>query len=244
MNIEKIIKMYFLAVMLMVSMAALSYNANVKNFMASVFFVDAKAYDQNLANYSGNSRLPKISYNPEFMANNALRSFKFPVKREKETYVTFEITDNGKMVYASPGETEVNFMNFSISLNDEEVAFDYINFRIKGVQSEMIERAYIKEGESVFEGVKDGDYLKFTGMNIVVLPGEEKILQVYVDLSEKLQTSDRFRLDIEKSEDLGIFVDEERYLPFKNYPVKGKYLTIARRRPLFVESESLKAEKK
>lgn len=240
MNIERIIKMYFLVVMLMVSVAALSYNTGVKNMMASVFFIDASASDGILTSNFGNSRLPKITYNPQFMANNTLRAFEFPAKRESEISLTLEITNDEKTAYASPGAKGVHLMDLKVQALGEEMQFDNLTLKIEGVEASMIENVYIKTGEVSFEASRGTNYLKFSDMDLNLLPGEMKTLQVYADLSADLKSSDRFRFDIEQSDDLGIFVAEEKYLPVKNYPVKGKYLTIANKRPLFVKSEDVK----
>ena len=57
-------------------------------------------------------------------------------------------------------------------------------------------------------------------------------ISLVVDLSEELKTGKRVRMDIEKPDDLEIFVGDERYEMNAYYPLRGEYLSIGRPRPV------------
>ena len=57
------------------------------------------------------------------------------------------------------------------------------------------------------------------------------ILTLYVNLSLKLHTGQRIRMDIEKPEDLVLLVGKKLYEVSGYYPIKGEYISIARPRP-------------
>lgn len=240
MNIEKVIKMYFLVVMVMVSVAALSYNSSVKDLMTSVFLVNASASDLSAASNFGNSRLPKITYNPAFMANNVLQSFEFPLKGNVENALILEITHDAKQAYSMSGAKDVHLMDIEVRALSGEMMLQNLNLKIEGVEGSMVSKVSLRNGESIFEADRDGDYAKFDNMNLQIAPEKTVTFQIFVDLSPELKSSDRLRLNIEKESDLGIFAGNEKYFPNQTYPIKGKYLTIANKRPLFVKSKDVK----
>lgn len=237
MNIERIIKIYFLAVMVMISVAALSYNSGVKNLMASVFFVDATASETAALGDFGNSRLPKITYNPKFMANNVLQSFEFPLKNDVESSLVMEIINDEKLAYASPGARDAHLMDLVMKAAGGDMGLKSLNFKIEGIESFLIEKVVLRYGEVIYEAEIDNGYAKFPNLDLQFSDAEKQVLQIFVDLSPELKSSDRLRLNIENEVDLGIFAGGERYQPSQSYPVKGKYLTIANKRPLFLKSE-------
>lgn len=221
MNIAKVIKAYFLFVMAISSMALLSYNDNVGNYISSVLHADnlsesGKGFYKNL--------MSGISYDNDgrkiFLSHN-----------ENSSLINFSISNNPEKAFASPGEKNVDMMSFVLKTFEDDLVFEDLRLKITGVDPEYIEKAMLLDEKEILQiGKKDGEYFVFEGIDYLIESFQKKFLLLYVDLSSDIKTGERFRMDIENPDDINIIVGDEPYLIDAYYPLQGKYLSVTRQR--------------
>lgn len=221
MNIAKVIKAYFLFVMAISSMALLSYNDNVGNYISSVLHVDnlsesGKGFYKNL--------MSGISYD-----NDGRKSFLS--HNENPSLINFSILNNPEKAFAAPGEKNVEMMSFVFKTFENDLIFEDLRLKIIGVDPEYIEKAMLLDEKEILQTAKkDGEYFVFEGIDYAIESFQKKSLLFYIDLSPDIKTGERIRMDIENPDDINIIVGDEPYLIDAYYPLQGKYLSIAKQR--------------
>lgn len=221
MNIMKILKGYFLFVMMVGAMSLLSYNDNVRTYFANVFVAEGTAVTTKTYSvvYTSQALLPKFSLN-------------YVTEKQNSAVVNFEITRDTDWGFGLPGGKKVPVMKLNFKTGDQPLEFDNVKFSIQGVDELLIQGAYLlDENEVVASAKKVGGHLKFSSVDYELAARSEGSVVVALDLSPALKTGQRIRLDIDAPEDFGLRVGGIPYKIGAYYPMKGKYLSIARPRP-------------
>ncbi|MFH1284501.1 MAG: hypothetical protein ABIH78_02840 [Candidatus Peregrinibacteria bacterium] len=220
MNIAKVIKYYFYFTMIIVTVASLTFQSDVKNYIASVFNADAvSGFVTDVPSF-----YPVYAY--------GLDSSKLFVSySQNPDLLSFDFADSSEGNFAESGASDVHVMDIALKTYGEPASLKSIRFKISGVDKSMILDSVLMYGnEIVGRASQSGDYLVFGNVNFSVEPDSEKSLSLYFDLSPELRTGQRIRADIETPEDIVLFVGKNPYTVNKYYPIKGRYLTIARPR--------------
>jgi hypothetical protein len=221
MNIAKVIRAYFIFVMAISCVAVFSYNSTLNNFIVSVLHINESGLATAGLFNSVSSEIP--------FDNNGRQTF--ISKNENDALVNFRIMNNPEGAYAPPGSTNVPMMAFSIKTNNEVALLKDLKLKIVGVDSELITKAVIGDDKELLEvGGKNGEYFVFKNINHKINSNSIEKLILYVDLSEELHTGQRFRMDIEKPEDIVMAVGPEPFTIDAYYPIEGEYLSVARAR--------------
>ncbi len=212
MNIAKIIRAYFVFVMCGVAVASLSYNDTVKYYMASVFNFESDSADSTA--FSAD-----IESNAETVANST-------------GIINFVIDNNPNEAFAQPGAKSVPIMHFKMRTFDESVTVKSLKLKLAGVENKLVEKVFLTKGREIIAvGKKKGEYFDFKNIDFHLAKNSSGIINVIVDVSAELTTGNRFRLDIEKPEDIVILAGTDVYSVTGSYPLRGKYLSIAKSRP-------------
>lgn len=221
MNIAKVIKVYFIFVMAISSMALLSYNDNVGNYISSVLHADNISesgkgfYKDLMAGISYDDGGRKI-----FLSHN-----------ENPSLINFSILNNPGKAFASPGDKNVDMMSFVFKTFENDLVFENLRLKIMGVDPEYIEKAMLLDEKEILQiGKKDGEYFVFEGIDYAIESFQKKSLLLYIDLSPDIKTGERLRMDIENPDDINIIVGDKPYSIDAYYPLQGKYLSIAKQR--------------
>lgn len=169
MSIQKIIKIYFIFVMTIVSMSILSVNKNFENLIISVFHTS-----------SGLSTEIKTAV----------------IVPAESSILT--ITNQPEKAYASPGAKDIELMKFVFKADSEDIELKSMILKTVGVPAEKLKKVVLKDEDSVSESDGISEYFLFKNIGFMLKSGEKKTLSLRVDLGENLHAGDRFRMDIEK----------------------------------------------
>jgi len=218
MNLNKIIKIYFAFVMTVSSVALMSYNDSVKQYMASVFYLNDESAQE-------------VSFLPLDLVENFLpNNFSF----DRIEYIPpfdFELVNDAGNAFALPGNEGVEIMKFQIKTDDKNFELDDLRLKVEGVDIGKIKEAIFMNNEGiVVRGKKENEHFIFNGIGFELEKESEGSLSLILNLSDDLHPGKRIRMDIEKSEDIGILVDNDPYTLRFDYPIRGKYLSIVKRR--------------
>ena len=210
--------------MTIVSIASFSYNDSVKTFFVSVFHVEARADSDGLSSlYQANSF-------------NSFEIGDVTTTKVDPGLVSFKISNNADTALVESGTKNAEIMQFEFKSPEEVFELKSLDLKIYGVDSFAVERATLVVADEVIAfGKRSDDYFKFNSIDYKIPPGNRGIVSVKVDLTDELKISDRFRLDIEKPEDIEIQLDGEDFIIDEHYPIKGEYLSIAKPRPWGVD---------
>jgi hypothetical protein len=222
MNLAKIIKIYFVFMLITVSLGALSYNKGVVNYFSSVFHITEMDFKSGTASSFYISDFVKDEvYNDVFVNNNS-----------NPNILNFNLVNDPSEAHASAGDKNVKIMGIYFKTDEMDLSLDELTFKIVGVDAENITDAVLTCDSTVIDeaSLSDG-YLTFKNIDFEMGSNEEKTLYLYVDLGTSLTTGERVRLDIESPDDVVLSVGGEPYALNKYYPIEGKYLSIAHNRP-------------
>lgn len=225
MNINKILKFYLVLTLSIGSMALLGYSPNSKHPLKE--FTESSFYNQKLF----------TSVLPIENSRNVLSSV-----NTGDYTVNFTLSSDPEKRFANPGEKNIEIMKISFKSPDGDIVLKSLNFKISALDQSKVRNVYLFEGETKIASASIGDgYAKFSNISYETVANKEAVLSVRMDLSKKTQVGDRVRLDIEKSEDVEIIVDDKTYDLRKYYPIQGHYLSVAKIRPT-AKSEALAAK--
>lgn len=232
MNISKIFKFYLILTLSLGTIAGLSYSDTVKSYYSTysaTVFNAFDDFDENATDDFFKKKPYAAAYTlEEFVApspNNFLRG------NRNGRVVNFSITQDPEKRLVKPGTEGAEIMQFVFKTGKENLEFDRVNLKIVGVETHNIKRAYLFEGEKLLGKVSpSGEYLKFDNIDYQLKSNSTGVLAVRLDVSDKLMTHDRIRLDIENAEDLSLTVGGENYTLNEYYPIRGEYLSIVRPR--------------
>ena len=213
MNIAKVIKVYFIFVMVISSIALLSYNDNFGNYILSVLHVGESSANASL--YTS-----VIAYDYEGGV--------FSSTNESSSLLNFSIINDPEKAFSAPGSENVEMMGFLFKTGDDVSLLKDLRLKVVGVDPKYIEKAVLFDGKKIVKvGAKDEEYFSFKQINQKIDPNAYKILYLHVSLSSELHTGQRFRMDIESPDDIIILTGSQQFIVDDYYPIEGKYLSIA-----------------
>lgn len=203
MNIEKIIKGYFMFVLVVLGIAVSK---------------DAPLATQYLVSVLHNGESVSVEQTEENAAT---------------VTVPFEIvTDNdGFIAYIVPGEKDRDGIVLKLTALEENISLKNLRMKIDGVNPMIIKNAYLlKDGEVLAKGKKKDDRLQFSGFKLNIEAGESVDLTVQFALSTYAQAGERFRLIMEEADDLTIDAKNRKYDLPGGFKIKGPYLSVVGKR--------------
>lgn len=234
MNINKILKFYLVLTLSISAIAALSYSSFVKENMSTFS-------SSVLGSFEGMSDTSK--YTSEKLFANVL-----PISKEDShsidvatspLTVNFNLSRDANKTSAVPGESNAEIMQIKIKSTDANLVLKSINFKLEGVNPDMIERVYlIDENKNIHKAELDDGYARFSNISIAAEAEKAILLSLRVDVSKDLHTGERFRFDIEEPNDIQLFANDEVYEIRQQYPIRGTYLSIAKNRPWTMKSKN------
>lgn len=229
MDLAKVIKGYFIFLMCIVTFAALSYNSTVKHYMlaASTFaHIDIIGQGRNTDEslyasvYGLQDIKAKIFNNENLYENKSPNLFGFSISNDPEKSLM------------EPGTKNVLIMNLNLTAYENSATLKSLKLKVHGIDEYDVENVAIEvDGEVLAFGKRDEQYFNFGNLDYEIAPNSKERFEVKVDLSENLTTGERLRLDIEKPEDIVVKVNGKKLNVNDYYPIKGKYLSIAKPRP-------------
>ena len=233
MNVRRILRGYLVFALLITTVGVAGQNQSVKSYTTNNFASVIHLFDglTDTENYKLSDFKPYASiYNIE---NVNVREDKVGVPRTKNYgLLSFDIKNDPANAFGLPGSKGNDLMSFLIQTESEAAYFDGVILKVEGVEAKMVEAAYLVDAEGVIaEGKASGEYFSFNNLRYEIEAESLVNIRVKVDLSPDLHTSDRLRMDIEKPEDLKLEVDGEAFEISAQYPVEGKYISIATPRP-------------
>lgn len=225
MSIRKVIKFYFVFVMSIVSMAALSYNTDLREYVVSVLDFDLST--EGLAKTATNLSKELVTFE-----DSEIEDFFYSETNNLER-INFSIENNPENAYAAPGNMDVEIMQYQIETYEKELFIKDLKLKVVGVAPENIlgVRLLVK-GEEISQGQAVEEYFEFKNVNFRLGENDNVNISLVIDISGEVMTGQRIRFDIEKPEDLAIIVGKDSYTITDYYPIRGKYLSIVRPRPL------------
>lgn len=205
-------------VMCGVAVASLSYNNTVEQYLASVFSFKNESTD--LTAFSAD-----IGENSGGISNST-------------GIINFVIDNDPTEAFSQPGAKSVPIMHFKMRTFDESVTIKNLKLKLVGVENRYVDKVFLTKGREVISmGKQKGEYFEFKSLDFHLSKNSSGVINVIVDVGEELTTGNRFRLDIEKPEDIVILVGSDTYSVAGNYPLRGKYLSIAKSRPWNVKKK-------
>lgn len=230
MNINKILKVYFVFILSLSAMGALSYSSKVENYVVSVLHSIDQQTDQFHVDISDESK----KFNDTFVNLGEISSKKAPaivIKNSNPELISFKLQNNPTKAYSEPGKRSVEIMEISLLGKEKPIELKKLVFKVSGVEGNKIKKAYLSVKGKVFSAKEpEGDYFIFDGLNYNLDSKIEGRIKVLLDLSEELKTGSRIHLDIEDAQSVELKVGGEDFGISQSYPVIGKYLTIAKAR--------------
>lgn len=227
MNLKKILKIYLIFILTITGMSILGNDLTIKKYYNPYFlsvihlFDDKSDLDVKPSDFDWSVFIPKN-------ANISVSAPQKPISND----ISFEITNEPEKAYASPGDIGIEIMKLNFKTKDKGMKLKSLKLKVVGAEREKIVRLFLTSGDKfVALGRPSDNYFKFDYINYEIAAASEGSLSVRIDLSENLQTHDRIRLDIENPEDIELTIDEKPYKIIGYYPIEGKYLSIALRRP-------------
>ena len=203
-------------------MALFSYNDRINEFIVSVVHIgqDASA-DQGFYDSLMASVVLDYGLDKSYSSHN-----------ENPALINFTIINDPEKAFAKPGSENVEMMGFSFKTEDDSLIIEDLRLKVVGVDREFIEKAMVLDEKEIIKmGKADGDYFVFKGLNYEIPKDSKETLFLYVSMSPDITTGNRFRMDIEDSEDISLVVGSHSYSIDAYYPIEGKYLSVAKPRP-------------
>lgn len=205
MNIERVIKTYFIFVMFVVAVSIVGYNTPTKAYMANV-----------------------LGYN--FSVGEKFSEAK---NEEKQTadFLTFAVTNNPKKTFVFAGAQNSELMKLVFRSAKNDVILRGISFKIALIDPKYIKSAaLVYRGKLVAEGVVQDGKLNFANMNHKFDNTTEDIFSLSINLTDDIPVGQRVRMDIENPDDIVITNGENEFKLRASYPMKGRYLSVAQKR--------------
>ncbi len=218
MNLKKILKIYLIFILTITGMSILGNNLTIKKYYNPYLLSVIHLFEDK----------SELDVKPSDNENISV-----PISQKLNSNdISFEVTNEPEKAYASPGDSGIEIMKLNFKTKDKGMKLKSLKLKVVGVEREKIVRLFLTSGDKfVVLGRPSDDYFKFDYINYEIAAASEDSLSVRIDLSENLQTHDRIRLDIENPEDIELIVDGNPYKIAGYYPIEGKYLSVALRRP-------------
>lgn len=217
MNIEKVVKAYFIFVMAIVSIGVLSYNDSFDRYFLSVFHSNGVESDGDISSSLFASSISYRGNGDEFSVSG------------RQNVVSLNIEENLNS-FVQPGSEGATIMKF-VFVAEEDVVLEDLKLKIVEIDPKYLVRAVLMDGNEVLEeGKISGGYCVFSGVDYEIKKGFKSSLSLVIDLSPDVKTGQRLRMDIETAEDLGLVAHGRSVKIGKHYPIKGSYLSVAKPR--------------
>lgn len=226
MNLSKLFRNYLIFILVITGMSTLTYSETFNSFSSQ--FLSVLHISKNIPTDVSSKKLNTAAFEP-IAVNNPASTFKS--QKENSGILNFEITSDPENSFAEPGDREVEIMRLVFKSKNEAVSVNGMKLKIEGVSGDALKKVYLAENDNfVTFGQTFDEYIVFRYVNYEVKAGDKLELSIVADLSEDLKTNDRIRLDIESADDISITVGGKPYQLSGYYPIRGKYLTIAKPR--------------
>lgn len=229
MNTRKIIKGYFFFLMFLLSAGSLSYNPSVGSYYANVFD-SIDTVGENIINLT---KL-KITSAEDFQSGIKLTYYtdsskEFSGINRNQSLITFEIDSNNSDHFAKSGQSDVKVMDFIVKSQSTDLSLKYLKLKLSGVSDESILSAKLSyDGEIISESFVSEGYAEFKLEDFKFFEENFSRITLIVDLNDSLKINDRFKFDIEKSEDLKFIINKELTSIGSYFPIIGKYISIVK----------------
>lgn len=239
MNIRRVIKFYFSFVMVLVSAAGLSYNDDVRALMINSFNIEMGA-EKDLFTIASDKVLLS-----EALATGISGQGIFSAVNANSEALSFEMEHDADRAFANPGAAGAEIMRFEMNTYESSLHFSALTLKVFGVDAEDVQRAVlVMDEENFIEGSREGEYFVFKNIDYKLDANSDGIVSLQVDLGEELTTGNRLRLDIEKPDDIELYVGGKVYKINEYYPIEGKYLSITKQNPSVTKTVVVDAESK
>ena len=218
MSIPKIIKGYFIFMLVLSSVATMSYNHNFEDMLTSTFHSSVESMRSPFTVIAANS------------FEDEKKDGVLKLTTKKNTDFTFSVSNPSDKRFAEPSSANNNMMTITFKAKKDSTVKN-IRLKLVGTDSSNVGRVTLMDGNKIAAiGKRDGNYFYFVGIDLKVNSEKSKSLVLKVNLSSSLKASDRFRMDIESAEDIEVKVGRTNYEVMREYPVKGSYLTVSKNR--------------
>ncbi len=234
MNVKKILKFYLIFSLTITGVASLSYTDTFKGYFSNSMY--SSGADKYLQTNSLASTLHSINF--------AKTNRDYVSERSSKSTFGFEIINDPTKAFVKPGGKDVEIMQYKFKTTTETLEIKSVKLKIAGMYPEKIESVSVldEKHNKVGNGnIVDG-YLYFKNLSYKLEKNSEGILQFVVNISESSTTGERLRFDLEKPEDLEIYLDGKGVKLNSYYPIKGKYLSVAK--PRAEKKEKAETDKK
>lgn len=201
-------------------MGAVTYTDYGQTYLSSVLSVDQAV--------SGSGSILPVYDN---VANENRAYSLFSSRNKQPNSVMMRAVQESNQRFVMPGSEGVKMMDLEFTSYEEFVVLKMINFELGAGDWRDIEAVYLADGQEIYRGVRVSENVIFKNINFSVEAGETKKLSVVVDVNDESEIGQRLRLDIANPEDLQILVSGNPYQVKRKFPIKGKYLTVVKRRP-------------
>lgn len=221
MNIRKILKFYFVTTLILTGLAAFSYREEFGRYVST--------YSTSVLSYKYNE--PK-AYSKAFIPPLAAKKadLKRSYYKNNPAGLVFNISNDAAKSMVAPDTAGAEIMALNFKTLNEAQSLKNLTFKIVGANGDDIVAAHLMNDEKIISKARvSGEYINFSNIDHLIDANNSASLRVVLDLSENFKIGNRFRLDIEKPEDIDLDVNGKVFAVNGSYPMKGPYLTISRK---------------
>lgn len=220
MNIKKILKFYFVIVLILTVFASVSYNDEFKRYMST--------YTTSVLGYKYNEPKPYVAtYDTRVFAKSA--SLKNTYYKGNPYGLVFNISSDASMSMVASGTQRAGIMTLNFKALNEAQVLKNLTFKIVGAEGNDIKSAYLMSDEKIISTASiSNQYVSFLNIAYKIEKNGLASVMVVLDLAENFKIGNRFRLDIENPEDIDMEVNGNLFSANGYYPMRGEYLTISK----------------
>ncbi len=229
MNIAKVIRNYFLFLVLVVSAAGLSYNNNVNDYYVSVMHSVTDLVEELSDGMLSESGLLSVSSGLTDNLSFVDLGKNLFLDNPNENILNFKMTKDGYFV--SPGSQNISMMTLLFKTGDEPMELKSVKLKVHGTEPSNIGKVMLYDGDDLLSlAERDGEYFSFSDLDFSMNNNSERGISLKADFGGELHTGERIRFDIEEADDLKLEVGGNSYIINQFYPIEGEYISIVRPR--------------
>lgn len=228
MNILRILRVYLIFILAITAMSLVSYSSTTKFYLSSVLTSVTQNSDAHqIVDRRGNAeRLASIdqviiSANDESEQNYV---------RDGGGLLSFQIL-NSENNFVKAGEKGARIASLKMRTKDSEILLSGLKFNVSDADK-IFDAVYLEAGAGFGKrrviGKINGEQVVFAGLKYITQGTGEIVVRA--DVSENVSAGERFRFILNKSGDIEIFINGERYQVPGYYPLTGEFLTIIKSR--------------